>query len=106
MVARAKQKVEDIAVVRIEQLYPWPEDQIVDVLARYEHAGEVVWLQEEPENMGAWSHVHSRLHRVLRDDFALLHVSRAPSGSPATGSHALHELEQADLLERALHVSE
>jgi 2-oxoglutarate dehydrogenase E1 component len=54
--------------------------------------------------MGAWSFVHSRLHRILRDDFTLRHVSRSPSGSPATGSHAVHELEQADLLDRALRI--
>jgi 2-oxoglutarate dehydrogenase E1 component len=104
MGARAKQGVDNVAVVRVEQLYPWPEELIVDALAGYEHATEVVWVQEEPENMGAWSFAHSRLHRILRDDFTLLHVSRAPSGSPATGSHALHELEQADLLDRALRI--
>jgi 2-oxoglutarate dehydrogenase E1 component len=99
---RSKQEIGGVAIVRVEELYPWPEDQIADVLARYEHATEVVWTQEEPENMGAWSFVHARLHRMLRDDFTLRHVSRAPSGSPATGSHSLHELEQADLLDRAL----
>ena len=70
-------------------------------LARYESASEVVWLQEEPENMGPWSFVHGRLHRLLRDDFVLRHVSRHESASPATGSTALHKLEQQDLLERA-----
>jgi 2-oxoglutarate dehydrogenase E1 component len=104
MGARAKQEIDGVAIVRVEQLYPWPEDQIIDVLARYEHANEVVWTQEEPENMGAWSFVHSLLHRILRDDFTLRHVSRSPSGSPATGSHAVHELEQADLLDRALRI--
>ena len=91
-----------VAIVRVEQLYPWPEDQVAEALARYESAGEVVWLQEEPENMGAWSFVHGRLHRLLREDFVLRHVSRYESASPATGSAALHKLEQQDLLERAL----
>ena len=91
-----------VAVVRIEQLYPYPEDQIRDVIARYSSAREVVWLQEEPENMGAWSFMHSRLHRILRDDYRLRHVSRAESGSPATGSGAMHQLEQDDLLRRAV----
>jgi 2-oxoglutarate dehydrogenase E1 component len=90
------------AVVRVEQLYPWPEDQVAAALARYESAAEVVWLQEEPENMGAWSFVHGRLHRLLRDDFVLRHVSRYESASPACGSAAMHKLEQQDLLERAL----
>ncbi|MBW3651530.1 MAG: multifunctional oxoglutarate decarboxylase/oxoglutarate dehydrogenase thiamine pyrophosphate-binding subunit/dihydrolipoyllysine-residue succinyltransferase subunit, partial [Actinobacteria bacterium] len=89
------------AVVRVEQLYPWPEDQIAEVLGAYPNAREVVWLQEEPGNMGAWSFVHGRLHKLLRQDFELRHVARVPSGSPAAGSAYLHELEQADLTNRA-----
>jgi 2-oxoglutarate decarboxylase len=90
------------AVVRVEQLYPWPEDQIGEVLARYPRATEVVWLQEEPENMGAWTFVHERLHRLLREDFSLRHVARLEGGSPAAGSSTYHELEEADLIDRAL----
>jgi 2-oxoglutarate decarboxylase len=90
------------AVVRVEQLYPWPERSIEAVLVRYPAATEVVWLQEEPENMGAWSFVHARLHRILRDRYSLLHVSRPESASPATGSGVLHQLEQSSLLDRAI----
>ncbi|MHB1786419.1 MAG: multifunctional oxoglutarate decarboxylase/oxoglutarate dehydrogenase thiamine pyrophosphate-binding subunit/dihydrolipoyllysine-residue succinyltransferase subunit, partial [Acidimicrobiales bacterium] len=90
------------AVVRVEQVYPWPEEAIAGVLSRYEHATEVVWLQEEPANMGAWSFVHGRLHRLLRGDFSLRHVSRYESGSPASGSAAMHSLETEDILTRAL----
>jgi 2-oxoglutarate decarboxylase len=93
---------EAIAVVRVEQLYPWPEEAIEQVLARYVSATEVIWLQEEPENMGGWSFVHSRLHRLLRDRYRLGHVSRPESASPATGSATQHALEQADLLDRAI----
>ena len=91
-----------VAVVRVEQLYPWPEATIRDLLDRYPTAREVVWLQEEPENMGAWNFVHGRLHRLLRDTHTLRHVSRAESASPATGSTALHRLEQDDLMRRAI----
>src|SRR5205823_3752868 len=91
-----------VAVVRVEQLYPWPEQQIADVLAKYERASEVYWLQEEPENMGPWPFVHSRLHRLLRDDFILRHVSRVESASPASGSATVHQQERAELLEQAL----
>jgi len=87
------------AVVRVEQLYPWPEEEVLAVLARYPGATEVVWLQEEPQNMGAWPFVHERLHRRLRDDFALSHVSRAPSASPASGSQTVHQHEQEQLIE-------
>jgi 2-oxoglutarate dehydrogenase E1 component len=91
-----------VVVVRVEQLYPWPKANITAVLDRYPNAHEVVWLQEEPENMGAWTFVHGRLHRILRDSHTLRHVSRAESASPATGSAALHRLEQDDLLGRAV----
>ena len=90
-----------VAIVRVEQLYPWPADQIVDAIARYEHATEVIWVQEEPENMGAWGFVHNRLHALLRDDYKMRHVSRAEAGAPAAGSSTFHELEETDLLERA-----
>jgi 2-oxoglutarate decarboxylase len=89
------------AVVRIEQLYPWPDMLVLDTVSRYPGAREVVWLQEEPENMGAWTFVHGRLHRLLREDYTLRHVSRAESASPATGSSTVHQREQADLLTRA-----
>jgi 2-oxoglutarate dehydrogenase E1 component len=91
-----------IAVVRVEQLYPWPEEALTEVLARYPAATELVWLQDEPENMGAWPFAHGRLHRLVRDRYALRHVSRPESASPATGSAALHNLEHEDLMVRAL----
>ncbi|MDP9071176.1 MAG: multifunctional oxoglutarate decarboxylase/oxoglutarate dehydrogenase thiamine pyrophosphate-binding subunit/dihydrolipoyllysine-residue succinyltransferase subunit [Actinomycetota bacterium] len=100
--ARRDKEALPAAVVRVEQLYPWPEDRLAAVLARYRHASEVVWLQEEPENMGAWSFVHGRLHRLLRGDFELRHVSRVESASPASGIAALHQMEQEDLLDRSL----
>jgi 2-oxoglutarate decarboxylase len=102
MGARAKAGRQDVAIVRVEQLHPWPGDQIASAVAEYERASEVVWLQEEPENMGAWTFVRDRLETLLGSDFRLSRVSRVASGSPATGSHAMHELEQEDLLERAL----
>jgi 2-oxoglutarate dehydrogenase E1 component len=92
----------EIAIVRVEQLYPWPVQLLTSVFERYGGASEVVWLQEEPENMGAWSFVHARLHACLPDRLQLRHVSRTESASPAIGSAALHQLEQADLLRRAI----
>jgi 2-oxoglutarate decarboxylase len=91
-----------VVVARVEQLYPWPADQIAALLDRYPNAREVVWLQEEPENMGAWGFVHMRLHALIRETHSLRHVSRAESASPASGSAALHHLEQEDLLTRAI----
>jgi 2-oxoglutarate decarboxylase len=91
----------DVAIVRVEQIYPWPHDELDAVLAGYPALEEVCWLQEEPENMGAWPFVHHQVHRQLRD-LAVSHVARAESASPATGSSLVHAAEQADLLRRAL----
>ncbi|MDQ3570290.1 MAG: multifunctional oxoglutarate decarboxylase/oxoglutarate dehydrogenase thiamine pyrophosphate-binding subunit/dihydrolipoyllysine-residue succinyltransferase subunit, partial [Actinomycetota bacterium] len=90
-----------VAVVRVEQVYPWPDEQLAAVLSRYPHASQVFWVQEEPENMGAWNFVHGRLHRLLRDRYELRHVSRIESGSPAAGSTSLHQMEQEHLMDRA-----
>jgi 2-oxoglutarate decarboxylase len=91
-----------VAIIRVEQLYPWPIDALRPIFDRCAQAEEVVWLQEEPENMGAWSFVHTRLHAGLPSRLRLRHVSRPESASPAIGSAALHQLEQADLLQRAI----
>ena len=94
----------NVAVVRVEQIYPWPAEEIESLLASYSNAHEVVWLQEEPENMGSWPFVHLQMHKALRDK-SVRHVARAESASPATGSHLVHDAEQADLLVRALQCS-
>ena len=102
MGARSNSERGDVAVIRVEQLYPWPADLLGACVAGYERAEEVIWLQEEPENMGAWTFVRDRLHDMFGGDYRFSHVSRVASGSPATGSHSMHELEQADLVKRAL----
>lgn len=88
-----------VAVVRVEQLYPFPDEQIAKVITRYSNATSLLWLQEEPKNMGAWPFVHGRLLDLLPDGVSLLHASRHESGSPATGSHAVHLQELEDLLD-------
>ncbi len=88
-----------VAVVRVEQLYPFPDARIADVLSRYSGAQSLLWLQEEPKNMGAWPFVHGRLLDLLPDGMDLLCASRHESGSPATGSHAVHLQELEDLLD-------
>jgi 2-oxoglutarate dehydrogenase E1 component len=90
-----------VAIVRVEQLYPWPGDQLAEIFAKYPNATEVRWVQEEPENMGAWSFMHARMHRLLRDERKLSHVARYESASPATGSSQVHAQEQDELMESA-----
>ncbi len=89
------------AIVRVEQLFPWPEAELFAILDRYPDAKQVWWVQEEPENMGAWTYVHSRLHRVLRERAKLKHVARTPSASPASGSSKVHDAEQHAVLAAA-----
>ncbi|HZR12552.1 MAG TPA: multifunctional oxoglutarate decarboxylase/oxoglutarate dehydrogenase thiamine pyrophosphate-binding subunit/dihydrolipoyllysine-residue succinyltransferase subunit [Acidimicrobiia bacterium] len=88
------------AVVRVEELYPFPRDEIDAALARYPNARQVWWVQEEPENMGAWNFVHGKLHRLLRDR-DLRHIAREASASPASGSQTIHDREQNELLTAA-----
>ena len=98
---REDQSRDDVAVVRLEQLYPFPQDQTLEQIGRYRNARRVRWVQEEPQNMGAYAFVHGRLHAALGDDMAFDHVSREESGSPATGSRTIHEIEQRRLIEAA-----
>jgi multifunctional 2-oxoglutarate metabolism enzyme len=87
------------AIVRIEQLYPFPTEQLLALLDEYPNARELVWLQEEPENMGAWNFVEARTWRIKERGYDLRHVSRVESGSPATGSKTIHDQELADLMD-------
>ena len=88
-----------VAVVRVEQLYPFPLEQITAALKTYPSAREVVWLQEEPENMGPWHFVEHRIWRLKEQGYDLRHVARVESGSPATGSKTIHDQELADLMD-------
>lgn len=91
-----------VPVIRVEQLYPWPGDHLVDAIAAYPNADELVWLQEEPANMGPWQFVKGRLYDGFGDRFRIRRASRHESGSPATGSKAIHDQEQEMILEQAL----
>jgi len=92
------------AVVRIEQLYPFPAEQLTEVLSAYPAASDVCWVQEEPENMGAWGFVDGRLWNLLEalgDGRQLRRATRAPSASPAAGQHVVHEQEHEQLMAEA-----
>jgi len=94
---RAETGMDQVALIRIEQLYPYPQGQIREVLDRYSKATHYDWVQEEPVNMGAWSHMAQNLKEVK-----LNCVARPPSGSPATGSSRLHKIQQNLLCEKAV----
>ncbi|MGH2748648.1 MAG: multifunctional oxoglutarate decarboxylase/oxoglutarate dehydrogenase thiamine pyrophosphate-binding subunit/dihydrolipoyllysine-residue succinyltransferase subunit [Actinomycetota bacterium] len=97
---RAERKA-PVAIVRAEQLYPFPSEQLSEIFDHYPNAEEIRWVQEEPENMGAWAFVYSRLRESLADRLRLSHASRAESASPATGSMMVHEQEQQQLMDDA-----
>ncbi len=91
-----------IAVVRVEELYPFPAEAIAEIIARYPNLEEVVWLQEEPRNMGAWAFVAPRLRDILRGRLPLRYIGRTRRASPAEGSYHWHVLEQERLVGAAL----
>jgi 2-oxoglutarate dehydrogenase E1 component len=93
---------QDVAIIRLEQLYPFPEVALRDALAGYTKVEEVVWLQEEPENMGAWEFARPRLETLLGDQVPLRYIGRARAASPSEGSAAWHQLNQKALVEQAL----
>ena len=90
-----------VALVRVEQLYPWPEQELAELLHAFPAAERVVWAQEEPANMGAWSFVRERLQGLLRPHQKLAYAGRRDAASPASGSMRVHRAEQASLLAAA-----
>jgi 2-oxoglutarate dehydrogenase E1 component len=100
--ARDKASIKDVAIVRVEQLYPFPKREIQAILARYRQAREIFWVQEEPRNRGAWQFMEDRLRDMLPDPAVLSYVGRDESASPATGSYKSHESEEQELIAHAL----
>jgi multifunctional 2-oxoglutarate metabolism enzyme len=88
-----------VAIVRVEQLFPFPQDRLLGVLERYPNARDLVWLQEEPSNMGAWRFIEHHTHRLAARGYEMRSVARVESGSPATGSAKIHEQEHAELMD-------
>ena len=98
--ARDEGKREDVAILRLEQFYPWPEALLLEAIGRYKNAQEIVWVQEEPRNMGGWDFVDERLAAMTK--LPLYYVGRPISASPATGSHRRHEQQQHAIVTQAL----
>jgi 2-oxoglutarate dehydrogenase E1 component len=100
---KEKQQKEDVAVVRLEQMYPMPIQQIEAVYNRYSKAKHIEWVQEEPVNMGAWKFIAQNLVFETGSGMPFLHhTARPASGSPATGSSRLHKIQQKLIVEKAL----
>jgi 2-oxoglutarate dehydrogenase E1 component len=99
-VERERRKDNSVAIVFVDQLYPWPEEEMQAALDQHPLATEIVWVQEEPANMGAFSYVMPELRRMAGDR-AVLSVKRSASASSATGSGKAHELEEKTLIDLA-----
>jgi 2-oxoglutarate dehydrogenase E1 component len=97
---RSALKRTDVAIVRIEQLYPFPSFQLQDVIANYRQAKSWYWVQEEPENMGAWTFVKSQLEVLTEKPIA--YIGRKAAPSPATGFPKIYREEQDAIIEQAV----
>jgi 2-oxoglutarate dehydrogenase E1 component len=96
-------KIKDVAIIRVEQLSPFPTKQVKEAIAKYKSQESILWVQEEPENMGAWTYILRLFHKdkVLGNIDVL---ARKASASPATGFYKLHNKEQAALVEKAFQI--
>ncbi|MFU8765395.1 MAG: 2-oxoglutarate dehydrogenase E1 component [Haliea sp.] len=105
LAARRERGIEDIALVRLEQLYPFPEAELLQVLHNYPNITEAAWCQEEPQNQGAWYSSQHHMRRVMfahKQEVYLRYVGRDPSASPAAGYMALHLAQQEQFINDAL----
>jgi 2-oxoglutarate dehydrogenase E1 component len=94
-----------VAIIRLEQFYPYPATLLKELITSYPNATELVWAQEEPKNMGGWTFMEPRLENLLTRCERPRYVGRAASASPATGSYTIHQLEQVQLIQEALTIS-
>jgi 2-oxoglutarate dehydrogenase E1 component len=101
--ARRKANIRDVALLRIEQLYPFPNEGYESAVKHYRNLRDVVWCQEEPQNQGAWHQIRHRLEALSSHE--VLYAGRAPASAPATGLAKIHEVEQQRLIETALHAT-
>ena len=101
--AREVHGIDDIAIVRIEQLYPFPIAQYAEMLGQYEHVEEIIWCQEEPLNQGAWYQIKHRLQEPLKAHQQLYYAGRPGAAAPASGIFKIHMQQQQALFEAALY---
>jgi 2-oxoglutarate dehydrogenase E1 component len=102
--ARELHDIEDIALVRIEQLYPFPINEYAQLLGQYEHVEEIIWCQEEPLNQGAWYQIKHRLQEPLQNHQQLYYAGRPSAAAPASGIFKIHVQQQQALVEAALDI--
>ena len=104
--SKRRAETPQVAIVAVEQLFPFPEKEVGEALARYPQLAEVVWVQEEPENMGAWTYARPLLRDLIGGRLPIHYIGRPPSSSPAEGSSALHAVNQEAILDFAFDLEE
>ena len=102
LIERRDKRRNDIAIIRVEQLYPFPGPELDALLKCYTETSDLVWVQEEPKNQGAWDFVKPRIPAMLHDSWNLHYVGRESSSAPAVGSAKLHAAQQRELVDRAI----
>jgi 2-oxoglutarate dehydrogenase E1 component len=102
--ARESHGIIDIAIIRIEQLYPFPIEQYAEILEQYAHVEEIIWCQEEPLNQGAWYQIKHRLQEPLQKHQQLYYAGRPGAAAPASGIFKIHLQQQQALVEAALDI--
>jgi 2-oxoglutarate dehydrogenase E1 component len=100
--ARRQKSIDDVAIIRIEELYPFPTEEYANTIYRYSKANEVVWCQEEPQNQGAWYQIRHRLQEPLSERHELYYSGRPGAAAPASGIYALHARQQEAFVAAAL----
>lgn len=95
---KQKRKVEDMAMVRIEQIYPFHAEKFTRIVEKYKQSADFIWVQEEPSNMGAWTFIQPVIQSFLPTNRSLQYIGRKRSASPAAGSYALHRQQHAEIL--------
>ncbi len=101
---RRQENIDDIAILRLEQLYPFPGEALSDALSEYPNLEELVWCQEEPKNQGAWYQVRHRFLEAITQNVRLTYVGRPPAAAPSEGTFTMHVERQRAIIDAALHL--
>lgn len=104
LAARTEAKIKDVAIIRVEQLYPFPHEEMAAALADYQHVEDFVWCQEEPQNQGAWYSSQHHFREAIPQGARLTYAGRAASSSPAVGYASVHKEQQDKLVNEALSI--